>query len=87
MNWFVQSGFLALLSGNFQLNSSNEFQTLLLEPGTNSSNQHVLYAVMSEPDHWISKIFLNKSTQATIMLKESLDGRTSFSQNSLSHVR
>ena len=74
-------------NSTFQLNSSNVFQTHLLELGTNSWNQHVHHVVMSEPDHWISQIFLNRSTQAMIMLKESLDGRTSFSHNSLSHVR
>lgn len=68
-----------LLSVTFQLNWSTAFQTHLFELGTNSINQHVRYAVMSQPDHWISRIFLNRSIQAMIMLKESLDGRTSFS--------
>lgn len=74
----------ALLTVTFQLNSS---KTHSVELGTNSRNQHEHHAVLSEPEHWLSKIFSNRSTQAMIMLRESLDGRTSFSQNSLSHVR
>lgn len=87
MSSFFTIWFSRVILHCFYLNLRNRFQAHTLEQWTNSRNQHVCHATVSEPGHWISKIFLNRSTHAMIMLKESPHGRTSSAQNSGSHVR